>query len=946
MSSTAFKRLKESVPHLYINLQMSGAKWRLSVLLLIGVGSLIAFGLTPPTFTKSEIKWSPQSASDGGNFDLSRGWPESLDISTTCLRVTRFKEGNLIDLGGLVISSTDSSLVVESPIPAIFSFSANLPKGDCDIQVSFRSDLGTLSTNIDGELKVHHLTEATFPRISKLIIPATSLPTVTAVTVITRPTGISHQGIRLIYFFVAVLMFFVLAVQLVIDDRKKWGKRLFHFPRIYIVDVFVILTLSLAAFLIPPFVDDGWVWQRLMVYSGRGVFGNYYENLDAWLPQGYVHEFLLHYLVSLGLSFFWLKLVIALMLSACWIAIRIFVLVPFFSRSSLILLPCATMWVAFCSVWLISLRGEPWVVLCSVISFISLASFNQSQRFFTLFLCLATSGLALCLHQTGWTVLSTAIVAIFVVWRRERTKLDTFCFVLSVSVSIGFVLLILFLPMDLQSLLSNAREFSFSSHSQGGPFFEWKRYFYLFGDETTSSARVFSIFVLGLFAYLSSAVSSKFQRSVRPFWYCAILSPLLLSLTNSKWTWHFGVLLVPAVVTVALVCSEFMSSNSPINQKRIQSIGVITFLTILAGSAISISHHWGYYDFSVDSWEVFSTTFGPVSRGTFWILLIIVIVAVLRFSSKRYMHFSSMITSLILVLPLALSYGWIVKDAPSSPQWSYVNQNLSQFLGRETCGALDNLTVIDDPLPLDVSEIKLSEENTAYGNLSQNGIPSIPGVMRSPAPGLPIWGSWFTGPTMNTRIPPFISSNLNTGTFQSPTYVVGDLQELGVWSATGNLEKNRAEGVFMSDDFSILAQSSVKFSTSSKWALNVFKVPKGSRYFRVLVHDDSDSVGGWGAVSSAFRFKKLSMTDLVADSVFFIGPYVRLRYPCVHLPNPRDGYWPRIDYLISDATHNGFVRIQPDNAVEAGCNKISDACVDKIDYQMAKVKVTRITGIK
>lgn len=925
---------------------MSRAKWCLSALLLTGVGSLIAFGVTPPTFTKSEIKWSPQTAADGGYFNLSRGWPESLDITTTCLRVANFKDGNLLDLGGLVIFSSDSSLVVESPIPAIFSYSANLPKGDCDIQVSFRSDLGTLSTKINGELKVHYLAESAFPRISKLIIPATSLPTIAAVTITTRPTGISHQGIRLLYFFISLLVFFVLTIHIVIGDKKKWGKHLFHLPHIFLVDVFVMLTLSSAAFLIPPLVDDGWVWQSLTGFSGRGVFSNYYENLDAWKPQGYVNEFFLHWLISLGLSFFWLKLVIALMLSTCWIAIRSVILVPFFGKSNLILLPCAAMWVTFSSVWLISLRAEPWVVLCSVISLISLASFNQSQRYLSLVFCLTSSGLALCLHQTGWTVLSTAIVAIFIAWRRDKNKLGSYYLVLAVSVSIGLVFLVFFLPMDLQSLLNNAREFSSSSHSGGGPFFEWKRYFYLIGDETTSGARVFSIFVLGLFAYLSATISSKFNGAVRPFWYCTILSPLLLSLTSSKWTWHFGVLLVPAVISVVFVSSAFLSSDLPINQKRFTSSGVISLLTVLAGSAISISNHWGYYDFSKDSWELFSTTFGPVSKGPFWLLLIIAIVTFMQVASKRHVHFVSIITSVILILPLSLSYVWIVKDAPSSPHWSYFKQNLNQFLGHDTCGALDNLNVIENPLPLNVIEIKISEANKTDGKLSQNAYPNIPGVMGSPAPGLAIWGSWFVGSNVNKGIPSFISSNFNTGAFQSPTYIVEDLQELGVWSATGNLEKNRAEGVFLNDDFSILVQKSVKFSASSKWALNVFKVPKGSRYFRVLVHDDSDSVGGWGAVSSAFSFKKLSMTDLVADSVFFIGPYVRLRYPCVHLPIPRDGYWPRIDYLISDATHNGFANVQPDTAVEAGCSKISDACVDKIDYRMAKVSVFRITGTK
>jgi len=909
---------------------------KLIFLVLVLITSLIFFAKTPPVMNSSEISWSPKSAADNGQLLLTRGWPKSIEITTSCNQILRFKQGVFLDMGGLVMSVSDSKLIVESPIPAKFSHSANLPNEKCDLVVAFSSKSGNLTIKIDDDQEIHHLDVANFPHVHKLVVAPSSEPVIDFLKIVTRPTGIEKQGERLFYFYIVLVALITLILLIAINDKRNFRIGIRRFRHSMPVDSFVFIGLLIGSFLIPTFVDDGWVWQRIVDYSGRGVFGTYYENFDAWLPQGFLHEFLLYQLYSWGFSFYWIKFVIVLVLTLCWILLRNLILAPFFSSSHVVMWPAAAMWVSFSSVWLISLRAEPWVVTCSCLSLIFLVRYLADGRNISLLTCLTFSGIALTLHQTGWTAMGPAVIAVFEGWRRSRENRQMSFYLTTLVIAVSISILLLLFPMDLSSLRENIQEFSTTSHSEGGVFFEWKRYFNLISDGTTSAARKFSVLSLFLCLFLSALYIKRLSLIVNAIWSSSVLSVLLLALTSSKWTWHFGALAVPSLIFIGIVCSTLEKGR-----QRIPTLFLVTLLVIGAGSAISLPHHWGYYDYYEKSWANFSVTYGPSSLQSFWILGIIITIALLLLNVRWHAHIRSMTLVTVLLLPLTLSYVWIVNDTPNLDIWSHLNQNLAQAKGQVNCGALEDTELIEQPIPLSVAD----SENSFEGRLVEGAYPSIPALMGTPNPNLSTWGSWFV-PNLpsDEEVEPFVSSNFNYGSFTSPTYKIGQNTRLGIWSATGDAANTSATLVFLDAKLTSISESLVTFSSLSGWSLTKFKVPKNSYYLKVVMQDNSKNTGGWGVVTSPFSFTSESVNKKQASSTFFIGPFVRLRYPCVQLPDLEQGYWPRVDYLIRDATQFGFNKFQSDTMFDVGCSSLSDACVTKIEYKIANIQIEKLTG--
>lgn len=891
-----------------------------TLLVLISLILSVVFAFVPSAFNSSTIAWTPDSSSDSGSLQLTRGAPERMSIQTTCelARTRTADDPSMLDTGSLGLSVVDGEVRLQSS-PDGPAAEVSLPPGDCEILATYTHDGSGLELSVGDD---RDEVAVAAPKIFGLY--TSDPPSVTSVDITTQETGLAPSWGRWTIGLVALAFLLVGTVLLWLptrrprDERRGWKA---FVPRLAPVDGFVTICVVGLALITPPLIDDGWYLGRTSVLQQRWWFGNVYATEDAWLPQGALHELVLSALQAADLELAHLRIGVALLLGLTWVVLRRGVLAPAVGEKASRWPPAAATYVAFAGAYLITVRQEPVVLFFGVLALTVAISEERSTRPVLVFAGLLAAGMAVTTHQTGWVAAAPAAMILWSVGlelRCDRSRwlgLGT-----AVVAATAGVVLIAFAAADIHTVLEGARTFSDELHGYG-PLDELLRYQFLFYGQ---AARVFAVCLLLVWCVAGSRGVTSNDSGPRRLWILSALWLCGLLATSSKLEWHLGVYAFPAIGLATLAGVGLRERD---RASGLGTSAVLFLVTMAAGISMSSPGAWNFGDLSSRTWpELSSLLLGDTGR-VFWYVGIVVLLVVGVLADQRGGGWQpAALTGLCLAVlfPLGASLTWLAVDA-AEPEWSATGANLRQLTDRNTCGPLDGMD-----FDADVVALASRPERGEHPQLASEGFPRTNRLSTGPLSEVPTWGTWASDD-------PSTSADARTGLFQTPSFPIADAQEITIWSASGSRDSLKADVVFTSSS-GAESTTEIVVDAEPRWARLHLTVPAEATEVRVDVEDQNAGFGGWLAVSAPV-VSSGNPLSAIRGSTGYANPLASTLLPCLQLPDLSNGYWDRVDYITNDGTGFDVNALRGLTVTDVGCRPGSH-CLRKIDYPMADVEVT------
>jgi hypothetical protein len=392
-----------------------------------------------------------------------------------------------------------------------------------------------------------------------------------------------------------------------------------------------------------------------------------------------------------------------------------------------------------------------------------------------------------------------------------------------------------------------------------------------------------------------------------------------LILTSSKWQWHFGVYGVPAVVLAALAVHGAREAVRR-RERVIPAFGLLLPSAVLSVPlALARSGGWGAFDHGVKDWQQFSDVM--LAHSHVWqaaVLAALVLGVVV--DRSRFAHAGSAATvvlSAALVFPVGATFVWIALDTHES-RWTQPKENLRSLVAPDRCGAISDTFIV-----VDYKSLPSLRDGSAQAQLlGQASYPPSQGLSAGPLGEVPTWGSGDRADTLHT-----------------PTFELGDIQQIAVWTAAGSGGGATVRAVF---DGARQDTQAIELPTAidaAAWQLHLLSVPMGATTVTIQIQTTIGGATGWAATSSPVVPRTAAAVDVLRDASAFSGPAERTVFPCARLPVPVNGFWPAFDYLVPATPSvwdaNRYTRYLTETAV--GCDGQSGVCVYKLDYPIAAV---------
>lgn len=884
-----------------------------TALVLISFILAVVFAYVPASFDRSTITWRPDSGSDSGSLQLTRGSPERMTIETTC-DLARAQAGSghsLLSTGSIDLSVVDDVVVLQSAADGPRA-EADLPSGDCVIRAAYAHETSLLQLSV-GDVRDEVVVDP--PAIQGLY--TTDPASITKVDIATQETGLAPSWGRWTVGLVALAALLAGAALLWLPASRP---RLV--PRLAPVDGFVTVGVVGLALVTPPLIDDGWIFTRSRELLDRWWFGDLYAANDAWLPQGTMHEVVLSVLQAAGLELAHVRILVALLVALTWVVLRRGVLVPVVGEAASRWPAAAATYVAFAGAWMITVRQEPTVVFLAVLALAVAVSAERSVRPGLVFAGLLAAGLALATHQSGWVAAAPAAMILWSIGgeiRRDRAQLPALTTAVVAATS-GFFLVV-FAAADIHTVVEGASTLSEGAHSLGA-LDELARYDRLFAGP---AGRVSTVLVLLVWCLVGSLGINHAAPRSRRLWILCMLWLGGLLVTSSKWEWHLAVYAVPAVGLATLAGVELHRRD---RASVLGTSAVLVMVGLTAGMGMSAMGGWNLGDLSNRTWPELTTLLVGEPTRIYWYLALLALLALGMLADGRrgrWQPAALVVMCLSILFPIGASMAWLVADA-REPGWSLTGANLRQLTDSNACGVLDGLDI-----DADSAALAQQDGDGRHAQLAPEGFPQIERLSTGPLGGeVPTWGTWAA--TKQS------SPDARTGQFQSPSFRVGDAEEITIWSAFGAAELLTAEVVFTSSSGSETT-TPVTPDPEAHWARLRLTVPDDAAEVRVDVEDQNSGYGGWLAVSSPVVSSNSLPSSVLSSSTGFANPLLATQVPCMELPDLSSGYWGRVEYVASEGSGFNVNVLRGLTVTDVACPP-DDVCLRRIDYPMADVLVT------
>lgn len=899
----------------------------------------LLFVFTPPEMHSSSIYWRNLPSDSMGALRLTREVPEVLSITLKRIPPNESSQP-LLDLGGLRIEETDQGLTVitrrqlQDEWSDVFLINSESSAAKQTLQFNFVKH--QVCSMVSNESRCRQIDRLPTPVITKVETTDSTTHRVDELVIETLPTGVKKQGLRALWGCVAILLLALFSIirngGKIFPYLKKFQKFRPQFSRL---DGAVFVSLLLIALLSPTYYDDGWVLQRVDSYTQKGVFGNYYDNGDAWLPQGFWIEQLFSIIRQLGGELVHLRLVVVVAVFFAWLLLKRTLETISETSSKTAQNIMAAVLLMFSISWLMTIRAEPFVVLSLSAAYYSSVLFLIQRKMLWFQSSLILFAFCISLHQTGLVAIGALSIVLFALYEEKKgnQSFHKHEFIHANLTAITVSLLLLFPNFDVRTLLFNYDLFQ-QHTAYGNPLNELVRYQALLTQ--TPGLRVFSIGFLFIVMFASAMRFESLTKNQVILYISTLVTVFGLIGTSSKWPWHFGVYAVPACLLSGLL---FVSDKKIIRKGRFELSILVICLFLLLASTLSITNPFNTPDLVYSNWGEFANTFGSNNHSLVWGLLLLSIIVLGVFNCLRidpwiYRSILTSITFLILTSPV-LTLFWLATDARRSDGWSMPKQLLAGLTRpSEECGSLSGSSFILDADELEGAPALPSQRRL----LQKNAVPSLDGFSGGPFGYQDVYGTWFNKKSLQSEVVPgsYYGQDITTGRFYSERKKINGTTKVVVWSVAGSSANMSARILFYDAAMALISSKPITNSTTKLWALNEFDVPQSAVYVVSEVTDDSKEYGGWFGLTSVLRPTYATANALLKSQSAFAGPVELIRAPCLKPPINSQGVNEKVSYLISDTGHWNWADLPLLTITQIGCaDSFPYSCLLHLDYKAA-----------
>ncbi|MEX5719551.1 arabinosyltransferase domain-containing protein [Geodermatophilus maliterrae] len=700
-------------------------------------------------------------------------------------------------------------------------------------------------------------------------------------------------------------------------------------------DVAVVSVLSAWVLIAPQTDDDGYATMTVRNALVSGDIGNYYHWFNASEAPFTLVQHIVRPIVAMTTEPVWLRLPSYLAGVATWFVVSRGVLgavLPRPSRGGVVRWSAALCFLAWWLPFDLGVRPEPFVALATatVLALLLRGTTPGARRPLPAVAAAAlVAGVALAITPSSVVVLAPVLVLLPRIWRTLRAddaggswvSTAGLAALLGCIASSGLVLM--FADQSWHGV-AKATEL----HTLIGPNLAWyeevTRYAVLLsvaGGQGTATKRLPVVLTLVLLVVVALLLARR-TREPRVFPEAHLLAAstalgfVLLAVTPSKWTHHFGSMVglaAPFVVVAGALLVRVARERS--RDRGVVAIGLVGagLLALATALAFSGPNAWFLYsNYGLPYQDVAVRPLGiPLHNPVTWLVVAAVAAVVLVRLRRRPGQGSAataavlspvLLTATALVAAVVLLLGSFTV-APlrqaAAGGYSLTEVNLASLTGG-TCGVAEAVEVlVDDPGgPLGPA----IGEGSADGFVSGGGYPpsSPPPAPPGTGPATDLWGSLAGG-------------ELATGTLTSPWVPLPELaddQDVAVSVAGRTAGANRLELEFGRSDggeaVTALERRPLGDGPEGRpaWrplAVGADAVPATADAVRVLATDAATDAGGWLAVTGPRVRTAEGLQDFLTGRGTVLPDWpLSWHVPCVRdIPVVADGLAQTPDVLLA-----------------------------------------------
>jgi len=897
-------------------------------LAVVALGAAVLHALAPVEQETFTYRFQPVSGVDQAApnpavapLSIAPGVPDELEVVIPC-EVTEPASGfGSLSLGlwrsadveqrsaivypdlGKTLRVTVSGDVVSVLVRSREIFRSPIEAGpECAIRVAYADGTWTLDSG-----DVHEVVDNEGPRFAEASFegPAAISP-VSQVSVTTRELGSSPTPVQRLLLALgvaalgsAVWLMWRTGAAAPRQERRRWAGP----------EWAVAGGLALWAIFIPLNIDDGWIAARVGAYGQHGDIAGLFTAGSAPMPFGYWIEWFQHLWLSLGSSPLLMRVPAIAIGLVTWLGLR--------RLGDELGVWDGPRWVAWLAAgafltgfgaWGVTLRAEPILALLMLASVGCAVRFQATRTLRTLLWWSLVLVLAVTAHPAGVITLAPvlAIVPALIGWIRARRQHVVLAGALVGAVAAG-ALLVFYFDSSVATKAESIDAYRSAAHSLT-ILDEPDRYGFLDATPYATPMRrgaVALIFVaLGAFGLnLVRRVGAHASRI--PGWALGA-AVLLLTVTPSKWPWHFGGLLALTALVLA------------IEIPRLATWGRWAAAVGTAGSmswAWTNSLDWAVFDLRSYEWAVGAENLSPVSLAglTFWVVAVAVVGGGSVWWARRRdaeVRPGALTIGLALALVLGVTSTTLVADTVVTSGWTFGGQNLASAVGRGGCGLGDRIEVpapgslrrLDSPGPLDSSPADAVAASLGFEGgteVSPVGYPRT-GINRTlPVGGMEVFGTYVAlddeGPDANTG-----SHRSGWRRVESETVVVMAMGLYEHWNSANAVavQWGAIDGATIVDRG--VVEATDLSGVFADWRLVRFEAPPDAEVVRTLLRDGTDGRGeAWVAAGAPLGITMVPVDDLAGSRTDILAsPAIAPYFPCVEVPPIDAGVVPAPDVVL------------------------------------------------
>ncbi|MBK1786932.1 arabinosyltransferase domain-containing protein [Prauserella cavernicola] len=703
-------------------------------------------------------------------------------------------------------------------------------------------------------------------------------------------------------------------------------------------DVTVIGALGAWVFIGPVTSDDGYILSMARVTEEAGFLANYHRWFGvAEAPFGWfyhVYQAMAHVSVVAP----WIRLPSFLLGVLSWMLISREVM-PRLGKA--VRSSRAAGWAAavvFLVWWMPynnGTRPEPVAAVGSLLAICAVERALVTRRLLPVCLGVLTAAFTLAATPTGLLAVAPFLVAARPLFHllRQRAREAGWTWVLAPIIASGTLVLFVVFADQTYATVAEATRL----RNEVGPSLSWfqelLRYQQLFSDTVDGSAsRRFPVLLLLL--CVGTCLVVLLRRGRIPG---AALGPsrrligtvavffVLMALTPTKWTHHFGAFAAVGAAMAAL--TALATSSSVLRSKRNRAAFLSGLLVVAALAATGPNAYWYVSRMGVPWWNMPPQLFGV--RLSTLLLLVAVVAAIVAFLENiraqspgfpphlperrgRALWRGSLAFVVVCGLVATAEFGSMAKAIHKQrDSYSLGADNIEHLVGH-SCGLADDVMVERDPVASVLTPLPANQQRTAERDRDRE-----PGGLPSAAEGTgPTQAGFHTRPLGTgdplsdpphgftpSTVPMWSSYNETanpTGRLRTSWSGLGSRPEGGqvvvaVFSPPGKATSADVEfgarspdGIEVVDSLPVLLPG----GGTGGWVdvrFDLAQVPEDARMVRVTATDDDLTEDGWVAVTAPRLPTFTTLTDRVGDQPVYMDWPTSFVFPCLNPVKVRDG---------------------------------------------------------